>query len=383
MDQGLAFAQEAAARPASPPAPLTAAAVRARHAASLDAVQKLTSRYRAHEAPARYDEATVTAFNATYLTLNYDKYVEVVLAAALENPDRMLDIGAGGGAFAIAALHGNLDGTPMPLRHTRSVTLLDRSDAHLKVGTALVSDLQRYDGGREPTEVVSTVEDAVAFRVPKARRVDLVLAGHVLSENRRCLPQVLATARRAMTPDGALLVVEQDDDPVWAALPDAATRAGLRMQGPRDVEVVTDDRPGHARWALLRKPKAWRRALVDEYFAAWSTQSPAALARVFTPDAYYSERPFHPPMRGLERIERYWREAVVPQTAPRPRALNVAYNGDEVLVEWVTTLGRDVPGKGSVATTVAGVLVLSVDRKRRLATGLREYFRTQDVAAGT
>lgn len=342
--------------------------------------RELAHLYDHHAAPAVYTSELSIAFAAEFLTLNYDKYSATLEGAGLEDPRSVLDLGAGGGAFSAAALTWLSVVRCAPDR----LVLLDRSSAQLRLAKELLFDHRILTTGGGPQvsgrRVKVRLEHGDVLDSPSSpgERHDLVLAGHVLTENIDRLPAVLGAIGGMMSSDGALLVVEQADDPVWDVLADAGRRAGFIVSTSDSASVRRrGDRPAGSRWALLRPRDAWRRALLDKYISAWRRQDGSQLHAIFTADALYHEKPFDEPLRGLPGIEAYWSTVVAMQGNPRPRLRRVLAVGDEVVAEWQTVLGRELGGH-PVRSRVHGVLWVDVDPGQRRMSSLREYFRAED-----
>jgi len=72
---------------------------------------------------------------------------------------------------------------------------------------------------------------------------------------------------------------------------------------------------------------------VAAYERAWRAPGTAALARIFTADATYSQGPYHPPVVGLPAIGRMWEaERAGPDEPFRMSSDVVAVDGDTAVV---------------------------------------------------
>jgi len=319
-------------------------------------------------------ERAAEAFAAAYLRLNFWKAAAALQAVRPRAAADVLDLGAGSGAVAAAAL-AYIDAHAERAPSVVHLTLVDASTAQLRLAGRLMARLDEVlRTVRVETEPVA--QPLAAFlgrRVPVA---DLVLAGHVLTENAAHATALLDGARDATLPEGVALVLERPDDPVWDALvPALAAGAVPHGEGAGKVTAPAQRPPGWNgaggyRWAALRQPRQpWLARLVRDYFACWATRSTAALAAVFTGDATYAHHPFQPPLRGLAAIEAYWRTQVETQSDVRPRLLAVGYGQDRALIEWETRFTRD--GRDRL---LRGAMTLEADPDRGLVRHLREYY---------
>lgn len=77
------------------------------------------------------------------------------------------------------------------------------------------------------------------------------------------------------------------------------------------------------------------RAWIEAYGDAWITQDPEKIVRLFTPDAGYRERRFHPGIRGSEEIWGYW-DLIVRELQRDVgfEVISVAVTGDAAFFNW-------------------------------------------------
>ncbi len=331
--------------------------------------------------PVPHDRAA-EAFAAAYLGLNFWKVAAALQAVRPRAAADVLDLGAGSGAAAAAALayiDAHAERAPAVVR----LTLVDASAAQLRLARRLVLSLGPVlRAVRVETEAVR--RPLAAFLGRGAPVADLVLAGHVLTENARDADALLGGIRDATLAEGVALIVERPDDPVWRTLTPALEAGAVpRSEGSGRVSAP-EQRParwngaGGYRWAALRQPRQpWLARLVRDYFACWATRSTAALARVFTTDATYAHHPFQEPLEGLPAIEAYWRTQVETQSDVRPRLLAVGYDDDRALVEWETCFTRD--GRDRL---LRGAMTLEADPDRGLVRHLREYYDSTAAPVG-
>jgi SAM-dependent methyltransferase len=343
--------------------------------------RRLARQLHAHLAPSRYDQAMSAAFAAEFLTTNFDKFFEVVRSTPLEAPRSVLDLGAGGGAFT-AALVAALGPRSVDVKR---LVLLDRSRPQLDLTGRLLGRMLRLDWARQGLDLRQAVasslqyvlSDFVVQGADLGERFDLILAGHVVTENPERRDATFAAIAPLLATNGAVLLVEQFDDPLWPTLPQLATRHGFLVSAQQHSTVqLSRERPHSLKWAVLRRRRDWRRALLDKYFTAWHRQDEQLLAEVFAEDATYHEKPFDEPIHGLEAIRRYWREQAQLQRSPQPELVRVLIQGNNLLAEWRTVFARD---GGSERTEVRGVLWCVADKQARRLVAFSEVFRSRDL----
>lgn len=77
------------------------------------------------------------------------------------------------------------------------------------------------------------------------------------------------------------------------------------------------------------------RAWIDAYGEAWVTQDPGRLVRLFTDDAGYRERRFHPGIHGIDAIRDYWHLIVHElQRDVGFESISLAVSGDSAFYNW-------------------------------------------------
>lgn len=77
------------------------------------------------------------------------------------------------------------------------------------------------------------------------------------------------------------------------------------------------------------------RAWIEAYGRAWTTQDPAKIVRLFTRDATYRERRFHPGVSGIDSIRDYWDLIVYElQRDVGFETVSVAVSGDDAYINW-------------------------------------------------
>jgi hypothetical protein len=338
---------------------------------------ELQRQLRANEAP-DYDVAAF-GFASTYHDLNFRKVLAALEEAAPGPVARIVDLGTGSAAAAAAAL---VHLTRYDLQLVE-VELIDNSKVQLDLAGAIVEALRPQLPFK--LEVTAVTAD-VTFGDLADDTPALVLVSHVLTENPQGhVTQLLERAQRHGGPGGAVLVIERSDDWAWPIVADYVGRSLCdRGAGSLAVTHALPDQPARdwqVSWLLLRRPvnDALPRA-ARRYFDAWLKQDPAALSGVFTATARYKDKPFSPDIAGIEGIQRYWVEHVVPQSELSISFGSVAYGPWSVHVEWTARFVRD-----NLRRVVAGAMVLDVEPRTGLIRELREWYHSapsEDVHVG-
>jgi ketosteroid isomerase-like protein len=76
-------------------------------------------------------------------------------------------------------------------------------------------------------------------------------------------------------------------------------------------------------------------AWITAYGEAWTTQDPDKIVRLFTADAGYRERRFHPGLRGHAEIHDYWQFLIHDlQHDIGFEVVSVAVSGDMAYINW-------------------------------------------------
>lgn len=345
------------------------------HASQPGERSRLNRMLRAHIAPHHYDDGLSNAFAAQFLTTNYDKFLQILLHAPVETPRSVLDIGSGGGTFTAALLAAR----SQHINQIRHLTFIDRSDAQLDLTSRLVrpsiGQFQDRVLAATPRPSVAYINsDFLEHRERKAKRFELILAGHVLTENPATRAELLGRMATSLAANGAILVVEQSDDPLWETFPSLAAKSGLAVSVAESSSVQLDrQRPHSVRWALLRRQGDWRRTLLDKYFTAWRRQDAQLLTEVFSAGATYHEKPFENVITGLEEIVKYWRDRVEIQRHPIPRPIRVVVKDNDVVADW----GATFEGATADRIELRGLLWCTADSETRRFLSFSENFRSR------
>lgn len=346
----------------------------------------LRSRLRDHDAtPPDYD-VVHASFAAEFLLVNIRKCAAALADARPAPASTVVDLGCGSGAAAAAALAHLAERGFEEVR----VHLLDRSQRQLDLAQDLLETVAaRLDKRGVPFRVkITTVRgDWPADALPVAQGPAMVLAAHVLTENQRLAWDFLSEAVAVAGPGGSLTVIERGDDQLWAALDALAAESVLvRRAGSRLVPAATadgTDRTWATRWLTFEPgPHVHCEQAVRRYLTAWRKQDPDLLAAVFTPHARYCDKPFRPPIEGLDGIQEYWRSEVASQRTVTVGVESVAYRPDAAHLEWRAVLHS---GDDTVKV-VYGFMVIEVDAFGKIWE-LRECYRSQrearDAAVGS
>lgn len=323
-------------------------------------------------------------FAYIYFAENYWKAVAVLRAYGHLIPARRVVDGGSGSAAGLLAYLATLE-SQMPdagVRWPVEVTLVDRSEAQLALAQALLlktlSCLSRLEVTINPIHSDLLVWD------PPESSADVFLMTHVATENQGSVETLLDKAAHATASGGIVVLIERTDDPVWRGVRRAAEKLCLPTRyGNATVFTDSIDEPrstrlarrkqlitGYAVLSLPQEKMAWD--LLRAFFRAWETRSTSTLDQVFTVGALYFEKPFRPPLQGLEQIRSYWTEHVLEQKDLRLSVTRVAYSGETVFAEWTARFTYK-----RLKHEVTGVLILTVDSKSGRVSALHEYFRTR------
>ncbi|WP_250005706.1 nuclear transport factor 2 family protein [Actinoplanes sp. M2I2] len=327
--------------------------------------------------PPDYDRVHAS-FAAEFLLVNFHKCVRALTEARPEPAATVVDLGCGSGAASAAALAYLAEAGLEEVR----VHLLDRSERQLQHAESLVREVAATLGKerRFDVEVVPALGDWPTERPAQWRGPAMVLASHVLTENRAHAWDFLNRAVALAGPRGSVTVVERADDGVWPALDKLVGESVLvRRFGQGDVRAATadgEDRTWATRWLTFEPgPHAGCEEAVRGYLTAWRKRDPDLLEKVFTEGARYRDKPFHPPIEGLTGIQEYWRSHVASQRAVSVRVDSIAYRPDAAHLEWTAFLDEG----GDDVKRVYGFMVIEVDASGKIRE-LRECYRSQREA---
>lgn len=328
------------------------------------------------------------SFAYSYFMENYWKSAATFHQLQTPPARRIVDLGCGSGATALAyltTLNAALGAGPAGrAKHTVWVQLLDRSQVQLRLAVDILQQAQRslrhLDIRLEPLHL------RLEEWEPAEAASDLVLLGHVLNENHGQAGPFLEKAVRAAREGGRICIIERKDDPIWPAV--EACLGGWPLEARRGVISLATKglnlpvgHPAREKAVLrtgyleLRIPEQKVLAsLLELYFEAWQAQSVDLLERIFAPDAEYHEKPYDPPLLGLDAIRHYWQEKVLPQRDVHVQVIRFGYSHNDAFAEWEARFGLE-----GQRVRVNGMLVLTVDLQTRRVTALHEYFRSQGL----
>jgi ketosteroid isomerase-like protein len=289
----------------------------------------------------------------------------------------VLDAGSGSGASTLAYLAylDNIIDHPLQI----DLTLVDRSNAQLNLAKKIIG--------------LSAIHLRRLKLQCRCRRLDirslnldiypeLILQGHVLTENVPDVRSILSRMTAAVSEDGQIYVIERSHDLVWRSIHSCISSLAFpaTFNTVESADRITKVASEHlsnislsTRFLVLRSPE--RKLLVkliQKYFAAWQEQSPELLDQVFTPDAQYHEKPGEPPLQGIYAIKEYWKCKVVSQRNININVKHYSYTADDVTAEWFVTFDREADRQYDIR----GMLILKLDPRRGLISSLREYFTT-------
>lgn len=323
------------------------------------------------------------SFAYWYLLENFWKAVSCFLQDRPPLARRIVDAGCGSGAVTIAYLAA-LDQALDDCRWIVDVTLIDRSERQLDLARKI---LLRVGAELRNLSIVPHYEciDLEDWK-PQGQRVDAILFGHVLNENRPNLQQFLETAVSAVSNNGRIYIIERVDDAIWPAVrnwvPHLALPTSCGIAKLPTHALDSDCSPRITRrsclttsYLTLRFPEHnYIADLVRSYFHAWQTQSVELLDKVFMPYAEYHEKPHEAPLRGLEQIRAYWREKVLTQRDISVAIRRVSYAGKEAFAEWEAEFSR-----AGDRVNLSGVVILKAGPEGERVTALHEYFRSHKM----
>ena len=289
----------------------------------------------------------------------------------------VLVLGAGSGADTVACMAW-LDET-LPLQRIK-LTLLDRSPEQLALARSIL-DRALSVLNRARFEINYLVSDLDDWN-PMADSIDLILMGHVLTENPRFVEQLVVKTVSVLKPRGDLIMIERLRDPIWLAARDSYALRGVTTHDvkldakfsqliPALPSEQTDMTPSYVKASMPSNKKL--QSLVSAYFEAWVGQSSDNLDRIFTVDATYDEKPcIEPIINGLDGIRRYWDEHPGRQRNVQLKVHNVAYSDTVSVCSWSGEF--DTPEQH---ISIRGAMNFYLDSCRGKINRFDEWFGTQ------
>jgi SAM-dependent methyltransferase len=247
----------------------------------------------ADECPSIDYDKYASHFAYAYFLQNYWKACLTFLRHPPHIATRILDVGCGSGATSLAYL-AYLDSlVPGPIEV--KLLLLDRSQAQLDLARRLFSSA---------LPKLQNVKVVCDYRCTDFLQWDhtscspeLILQGHVLTENRRSVSAILSKTADCVAADGRIYAIERKRDSIWGSI--AASASTLAFAN--DYDDISSDDPVltivRARMPtsdlvtkslVIRAPERKILAtLVKRYFTAWRQQSVPLLDGIFAVDAEY------------------------------------------------------------------------------------------------
>jgi len=347
-----------------------------------EGVTRLADAFAARECPSLDYETMAYDFAYVYFLQNFWKaallfHRSTILARTI------LDLGTGSGATALAYLTSLNDflreqGFKINPKFEVHVTFLDRSRKQLRLASELLAEISAE--WRNLTVFPHYEIAEIADWKPKSH-FDVVLMGHVLNENRTHITTILDRAFELADSNARLFVIERNGDPCWEQVQSGVSQLALPYAEGRVAGQIQFFRPlrsrlgrglssTESRYVILRCPE--EKVLVNllrKYFRAWSTRSKTLLNEVFTETAEYYEKPFSRPLCGLQAIQKYWEDRVLPQKNIKIRILRVAYTSLDAFAEWESRFAI-----GNTRVDVRGCLVLRLDSSSQRIARLSEYY---------
>jgi hypothetical protein len=254
--------------------------------------------------------------------------------------------------------------------------LVDRSKAQLELASEI---LNRVSSMLKHVRVECEYHRADLVCWHNGADADLVLLGHVLTENARDVSTIMSQMVSRVLDDGRVYTIERTHDPIWNTISGYVEHSFLSVtwgrirDGHENSTAVSSHIPASdaaTRFLVQRVPeKKSVAAVLKLYFTAWQEKSIDLLDSVFCEHATYQDKPNNEPLRGLAQIREYWRNKVLPQ---RNIVLNIkrcSYTADQAWSEWEASFLRD--GK---VFDLKGILVLSIDQDSGRVRALHEYY---------
>jgi SAM-dependent methyltransferase len=326
--------------------------------------------------PIDYDEYGPD-FACGYFLQNYWKTCLAFLSHPTPIATKILDVGCGSGATSAAYLVylDNLLEHELELK----LILLDKSAVQIELAKQVLSlVMPKLRKVRVYCEYWHT---DLAHWNHVGHGPELILQGHVLTENRGDVAKILSKMADCVSPDGRIYTIERRTDSIWEpikrSIPKIAYSADCETTDfsdelTRSASAFIPAPDLAMKLMVLRAPERKILAeLVNKYFAAWRLQRPEMLDEVFDANAEYREKPQDPALRGLDQIRKYWLEKVLPQRNLHVQVKKCSYTANEATAEWHAQF--DVHDK---RVLVQGVLVLQLNPRTGLVSFLREYFTT-------
>lgn len=317
------------------------------------------------------------AFAHAYFLQNYWKACLAFLSHPTPIVTKVLDVGSGSGATAVAYL-AYLDSL-LERDLELELVLLDRSSVQMELAKRILAlAVPRLRKLRVHCEYCHA--DIVDWK-HRNGRLGLILQGHVLTENRDSVAAILSKMADSVSGDGRIFTIERKSDSIWEpiekSIPEIAYSADCETTTFADelAKSASAFIPGPdltMRLMVLRAPERKIMAtLVKKYFAAWELQRTDLLDEVFDRDAEYREKPQDSALRGLGQIKQYWVARVLPQRNIRLQVKKCSYTANEATAEWIADFNLH-----DKTVKVRGVLVLKLNPHTGLVSSLREYFTT-------
>jgi SAM-dependent methyltransferase len=334
-------------------------------------LEHVRSKLRDYGNPGLDYEHSWREFHKLYSVINYRKVLAALKALRVPVGPSVLDLGCGTGAAALAALdYARLQPSG---EFPKRVVLVDISERQVAAAT---SNLKAASRALNATlEIDSVTGDLQSL--PRAHNFDLILAAHVLGENRDSLPSIFRTLKHSLNPLGVLLAIERPGDPALAELSEMSDRSQFQVSyGTSSVLGEVNGGPirdwGLSWLSLQPRDHAPVVQAIHNYLQAWRQQSVDLLDEVFAPGAFYHERPLEPPLSGIDEIKAYWRREVLSQRNPCVEVLEALVGGSHATIEWIARFER-----GSYRYLVRGLMVVEVDPETGKIRNLRETFQSQ------
>jgi len=349
---------------------------------SQDSINYLRSCYSKPECPEIDYDRLAVPFAYAYFLENFYKSASTFLQEYPPLVRSVVDAGCGSGTTMLAYLAA-LEESLQEARWKIDVLLIDRSRTQLDLARKLFKHVQKEF---HHLKIASRFQCMDLMRwEPHEQSIDAVLFGHVLNENSARVGSLLEKAYSALRSSGRIYIIERQNDTIWSTIDQVTSQLALPVKyGAVKLEASSKDLPlsrvsykTHicTYYQVLCIPE--QRQVVEalkHYMRAWKTRSLELLEDIFEPNADYYEKPFKPPLKGIERIKEYWAQKVLTQRDIQLRILNVAYAGNDVFAEWEARFVRLTKRKW-----VKGILILETDPETHRVAALREYYQSQEI----
>jgi SAM-dependent methyltransferase len=310
------------------------------------------------------------AFAVAFHLINFWKVYYAILDARPAPRRSIVDLGAGTGSAACAALV-YLHDTDFDTGNQVEVVLVDKSAHQLHLSKSAVHVVA--DALKLSVHVTTHNIDVLDFAF--ASQAGIVLAAHSMTENSLAVEGYFSLAGNIVEPGGCLLVVERADDPIWVQLTQTVGKFSTHRRSgtarvPAGLPSAWSARHWFAKWILLESTSHTSLAdTVTRYFEVWRSRDPTRLSEVFRSDALYYDKADRAPMKGLDEIVKYWKREVEPQNSLVTEIQDIKFDCHSAVLLWRAQFER-----AGESFRLRGWMSLEFDHESALVSSLREWY---------